>query len=193
MQAIGKTRKRIIEIADQLIYEQGFEHASFARIGEIAGISKGNFYHHFKSKDELLSAVIDYRLQNTRTMLQEWEQEGVSAADRIKCYIRIVLQNWRLIKKHGCPVGTLTNELAKLDHPAKSSAAKVFKLFRTWLGEQFAQIGKHELADSRALHVLSWSQGVATMASAFRDKKFAEQEVETICRWVDEIANTRSN
>jgi len=33
-------------------------------------ISRGNFYHHFKSKDEILDAVITARLANTRMMLE---------------------------------------------------------------------------------------------------------------------------
>src|SRR5687768_3040865 len=56
------TRQHIIESADQLFYRLGFEHTSFATIADAVQISRGNFYHHFKSKDEILSAVIRHRV-----------------------------------------------------------------------------------------------------------------------------------
>ncbi|VTZ60427.1 hypothetical protein [Sinorhizobium medicae] len=39
---------------------------------------------------------------------------------------------------HGCSVGTLCNELAKLDSLAKNDAVSLFTLFRDWLARQFA-------------------------------------------------------
>ena len=85
------TRQHIVEAADQLFYEQGFEHTSFADIAAAVGISRGNFYYHFKTKDDILDAVIDLRLANTRRMLAQWEQQGDSARDRIRCFIHILI------------------------------------------------------------------------------------------------------
>ena len=48
------TRETIVEAADDLFYRQGFEHTSFSDIAERVQISRGNFYYHFKSKDEIL-------------------------------------------------------------------------------------------------------------------------------------------
>ena len=108
------TRDQIVGEADRLFYEQGFEHTSFADIAAAVGISRGNFYHHFKTKDEILSAVIDRRLEATRALLAAWESEADdSPAARIRCFIRILIANRAKILRHGCPVGTLTAELAK--------------------------------------------------------------------------------
>ncbi|TNF20020.1 MAG: TetR/AcrR family transcriptional regulator, partial [Pseudomonadales bacterium] len=56
------TRERIVSEADRLFYERGYEHTSFADIADAVGISRGNFYYHFKSKDEILDAVIGDRM-----------------------------------------------------------------------------------------------------------------------------------
>ena len=53
------TRDHIVEAADQLFYRQGYEHTSFADIADAVHISRGNFYYHFKTKDEILDAVIN--------------------------------------------------------------------------------------------------------------------------------------
>ncbi|GAT69462.1 transcriptional regulator [Planomonospora sphaerica] len=71
------------------------------------------------------------------------------------------------IQSYGCPVGTLTTELAKPGHPSLEAAGGLFALSRTWLREQFAQLGYGEQADELAMHVLAFSQGVATLAHAF--------------------------
>jgi TetR/AcrR family transcriptional regulator, transcriptional repressor for nem operon len=181
------TRDHIVEIADQLFYQQGYEHTSFADIAEAVQISRGNFYYHFKTKDEILNAVIGLRLSNTRKMLEQWEAEGSDPADRIQNFIRILLMNRAKIMLYGCPVGTLCNELAKLDHAARTEANKVFTLFRDWLRRQFALLGHKADADVLAMQVLARSQGVATLANAFRDEKFIQREVKQMCDWLAQL------
>ncbi|MBB3013367.1 TetR/AcrR family transcriptional regulator [Cupriavidus alkaliphilus] len=182
------TRDRIVAEADKLFYERGFEHTSFADIADAVGISRGNFYHHFKSKDAILDAVIGARAARTRQMLETWDAASSSPLGRIRSFIRIVVTNQASIMRHGCPVGTLCTELAKVGHPAQPQASQLFTLFRTWLRRQFTLLGRKADADALAMHVLAFSQGVAVLAHAFHDKRFVQQEVERICAWLDGIA-----
>lgn len=55
---MGK-KQLIMERALELFAEQGFEPTSVQQITERCGISKGAFYLSFKSKDELIVALID--------------------------------------------------------------------------------------------------------------------------------------
>lgn len=178
------TREHIVEAADQLFYRQGFEHTSFAHIADAVQISRGNFYHHFKSKDEILDAVIEVRLANTRKMLDQWEIEGKHPAERIRSFINILLVNRAKIKQYGCPVGTLCTELAKLNHASQGEANALFTLFRIWLRRQFTLLGRKTDADALAMHLLARSQGVATLFNAFHDEKFVKQEVTQMYDWL---------
>ena len=184
----GEKRHQIIEAADNLFYRQGFEHTSFADISTLVNISRGNLYHHFKTKDDILNAVIKVRLDRTQQMLTDWEEQAATPEDRIKCYINILLTNWPMIRDYGCPVGTLCTELAKLNHASKAEANKVFTLFRVWLKAQFTQLGYTQDADSLAMHVLSWSQGVATLGNAFDDVQYVQQEVKKMEDWLDDLS-----
>lgn len=179
------TRDHIVEAADRLFYEKGYEHTSFADIADAVRISRGNFYYYFKTKDELLDAVIDLRLSNTRKMLDRWEAEGSEPADRIRSFIQILIMNRVKIMRYGCPVGTLCNELAKLDHGAQAEASRIFALFRDWLARQFTLLGRKADADALAMHLLARSQGIATLANAFRDEGFVRQEVAQMHGWLD--------
>jgi len=178
------TRDHIVEAADQLFYRQGYEHTSFSDIADVVHISRGNFYYHFKTKDEILDAVINARLANTRKMLEQWEIEGDQPVDRIRSFINILIANRADIKRYGCPVGTLCSELVKLNHASQGEANKLFALFRTWLRRQFTLLGCEAEADALAMHLLARSQGVATLASAFHDEKFIKQEVKQMCDWL---------
>ena len=178
------TRDHIVAAADQLFYRQGYEHTSFSDIAGAVKISRGNFYYHFKTKNEILDAVISQRLDNTRRMLQRWEDESERPADRIRSFIHILITNRLKIKRHGCPVGTLCTELAKLNHASCADANKLFTLFRVWLRRQFELLGRAADADGLALHLLARSQGVATLANAFHDNKFIDQEVKLMCEWL---------
>jgi AcrR family transcriptional regulator len=180
----ASTREQIVSAADELFYRQGYQHTSFAELAEAVGISRGNFYHHFKSKDDLLEAVIAARLQSREAMLGRWELAGKTPQARIRSFIQILIANRALIKRYGCPVGTLCAELGKLGHPAQAEANRIFTLYRTWLRAQFAAAGRAAQADALAMHLLARSQGVAALASAFHDEAFIRQEVGQLEAWL---------
>ena len=180
------TKEKIIDAADLLFYQNGFEATSFAEIAEVVDISRGNFYYHFKTKDEILDAVIQRRLNKTKLMLQDWETDAQTPSGRIKCFVRILLVNGEKIKQFGCPVGTLTTELAKLKHHSQDAANEIFSLFNDWLAHEFREMGV-EQSTQKAMHVLARSQGVATLYQALKDDDFVDNEVQQICAWVDQL------
>ncbi len=178
------TRERIVEAADLLFYQQGYEQTSFSNVAEAVGITRGNFYYHFKTKDEILDAVIGRRLASTSEMLAGWERKGDGPEDRLLCFVDMLTANRAKIMKYGCPVGTLCTELAKLEHRSRDDANKVFLLFRSWLRKQFELLGKAGQADDLAMHLLARSQGVATLANAFHDEGFIQNEVAALRDWI---------
>ena len=181
----AETRTLIVETADRLFYEAGLEATSFADIAGAVGLSRGNFYYHFKTKDQILDAVIARRIDRTRAMLDAWEEEGATPGARIRRFVDLLVANRAAIMAHGCPVGTFCEELAKLDHAALARATGLFDLFRDWLAGQFAALGRSGDADHLALHLLMRSQGVATLATAYRDEAFIRREVAAMHAWLD--------
>ncbi|MES0879489.1 TetR/AcrR family transcriptional regulator [Roseibium sp. SCP14] len=188
MRAASK-RQQIVDAADELFYSRGFSQTSFADIAAAVNISRGNFYYHFRTKDEILDAVIDKRLADRENLLGKWDETSDDPIKRIECFIKIVIVNQAKIMAYGCPVGTLTTELTKLDHASKDKANEIMALFRDWLTRQFEELGCESEAPRHALHVLSWSQGVATLAQAFKNEEFVKREVDQIVQWLVDVAN----
>ncbi|MFD2422635.1 TetR/AcrR family transcriptional regulator [Amycolatopsis pigmentata] len=54
-----ESRRRILDAAEELFAERGFERTSFVDVAERSGISRGSIPWHFKNKDGLLIAVLD--------------------------------------------------------------------------------------------------------------------------------------
>lgn len=187
MPAATTTRQQIVDAADRLFYSQGVANTSFAHVAEAVGISRGNFYHHFRSKDEILDAVIAQRLADTEAVLAAWQAAGEAPAQRLRFFVHMLIDNQAPIMAHGCPVGSLCAELAKLDHPALGAARGLFALFRDWLSNEFARAGLGREAPGLAMHLLARSQGIAVMAQTFRDPAVIAAEVLLLEAWLAEV------
>lgn len=187
------TRERIIENADRLFYEAGFEQTSFAMLAEAVGISRGNFHHHFEKKADILAAVIERRLAETTTMLARWRAAADSPAEQIGQFIDIVVTNQQDIMRFGCPVGSLNSELAKQEHPLLIESAAIFELFRAWLRDRFNELGLDSRADALALHLLAMSQGVAVLANTFKDPDFIAREANSMHEWLASVIDSETD
>lgn len=66
-----QTLEKILDISTKLFIEKGYEQTSIQDILNSLGLSKGGLYHHFKSKEEILEAVMQRRAQYIADMLEE--------------------------------------------------------------------------------------------------------------------------
>jgi AcrR family transcriptional regulator len=58
----GDTRRTLLDVATKLIADRGYRGATVGAVVARAGLSKGTFYWHFKSKEDLLLAVLEERI-----------------------------------------------------------------------------------------------------------------------------------
>lgn len=180
-------RKKIIETADALFYQQGFAHTSFSDISDALGMSKGNFYYYFKTKDDILNAVIEKRREAIRQDLAQWDNSEPDPRNRLKKYITMLTASQAMIEKYGCPLGSICTELSKLHHENLNNAAELFEVYREWLEKQFKQLGYKKEARDLSLHLLSRGQGIALITNTYSDKSFLQHEATELIRWIDNL------
>lgn len=65
------TRKKIMETTIQLFKEQGYEKTTINEICNTCGITKGTFYYHFSSKDEIAFSYYDEIFQDITSIMPE--------------------------------------------------------------------------------------------------------------------------
>jgi len=85
-----ETREKIFRAAKRILEKKGYEELSIKNICEEAGVSNGSFYHHFKTKDDLLSYYIEDQPKIDPDLLEMPDSvEGVKAGI-IQVYLNYV-------------------------------------------------------------------------------------------------------
>ena len=182
------TRNKIIAACSNLLYKKGFGEMSFSDMANASGVPRGNFYYHFKSKDEILKAVIAYRLDRMKRLLAGWQEEFSTPLDRLKRYASVPFIDRHEVAEYGCPIGSLNTELAKNHHELQKVARRQFDFFKDWLSDQFAQLRPDLDSSELAMQMLIKGQGLSVMSVAYGDEKLIEQEVERMKQWLDDLA-----
>ena len=180
-------RLQIIEATDDLLYHKGYNLMSFSDIAEASGIPRGNLNYHFKTKQEVLRGVIEHRLLQMKSMLDEWDKTIPTPLERLKRYARIPVNELGNVSQFGCPMGSLNTELGKVQSQLQSVSRMQFDLFRGWLKRQFHALAPHRDADNLTMHMLVRTQGLAVMSHIYSDQSLVKREVEGIVAWLDGI------
>src|SRR6266498_1050664 len=83
------TREAILEAASRLIHVHGYNHTSLDDVLRDSGVSKGNFYYHFKSKEELGYAILDQIIASflERTLELCFADPDGRALLQIRCFL----------------------------------------------------------------------------------------------------------
>ncbi|KAB2963373.1 TetR/AcrR family transcriptional regulator [Zoogloea sp.] len=182
-----RPRDEIVETAHRLFYEHGFGGTSLSDIARAGNLKKGNFFYYFKTKSELLIAVIDKRLAQSVALLSRLEVDAVSPSERILCFVRSQLEDDGEALPCGCSIGALCTELARMKSPALQRAREEFLLYQHWLAGQFAAMGHPEQAITLSTHLLVRIQGAAVMAQSIEDPSISAREIEGIAGWLQDL------
>jgi AcrR family transcriptional regulator len=182
-----KTRADIVDCARKLFYEHGYDGTSFTQIVDATGLFRGNIYHYFKTKDEILDAVVERYLADYRALLELWERDNSDPKARLLAFVEMVVGHKAELVEYGCPIGSLNTELGKDRRELQHMARELFELFRNWLAARFTELGHVQEADSLALHLLGRAQGIAVISHVYQDKPFLERETGRLTAWIDQL------
>lgn len=76
-------KAQIISAAEDVFTQKGFNEARMDDIADETGLSKGTLYLYFKSKDDLIIAILDRMFQREMKQMEGLDQAGLSAADAV--------------------------------------------------------------------------------------------------------------
>lgn len=65
------TRKRLLELAEQMVLAKGFSSTSIEELISGVGITKSGFFYHFKDKNDLARALLERHLEHDKALLDE--------------------------------------------------------------------------------------------------------------------------
>ncbi len=179
-------RDRLVTAARKTLHEQGVERTTLALVAAAADVPLGNVYYYFKTKNELVSAVLD-AYNDDYQMLDVMLARHRTPKARLKGLLRIWTTAPERIALFGCPIGSLCSELDKRDDDVRRHGAIVLGRLITVAQEQFAQLGRRDAHELAVALVASW-EGIALLANTLRDPSLITTEARRLERWIDSLS-----
>jgi AcrR family transcriptional regulator len=164
---------------------QGVESTTLADIAQAADVPVGNVYYYFKTKDDLVHAVIDAHAEEITTRLAGLEHHRTPKA-RLKAFVRMLTEQRELAARYGCPQGSLCSELDKRDDELSRACSLLMELPIDWAERQFRAMGRRD-ARELAVALIASYQGVSLLANTFREPELMAREGRRLERWIDSL------
>lgn len=89
-----ETVQKILEVSLKLFLEKGYEETTVLDIvNNLGGLTRGAFYHHFKSKEEVLDALGDKLFFDNNPFEKVKNEKGLNGLEKIKKVLKMQFQN----------------------------------------------------------------------------------------------------
>ena len=170
------TRLKILQAAGKLFFKHGYTATGLDRIIKEAGITKGNFYYYFKSKEALAIAVLDWYFEKTTTETKAIMQHGKTPLDTLFLALDSILSREQEQYDDGnicgCFFGNLTLEMSINSDSVRHKVHEIFSQYRGLFSQLLKQakdqqeIAKSINADEPAELILSMAEGAMILDKA---------------------------
>jgi TetR/AcrR family transcriptional repressor of nem operon len=165
---------------------QGVDKTTFVDISRVADVPVGNIYYYFKTKDDLVEAVIASHRHDIDSLLASLERHHSPQA-RLKGFVRALVSRRDTAARYGCPHGTLCSELDKRDDEVARSALSLLTPSVDWAEQQFRAMGRRDARDL-AMALVAAYQGISLLANTYREPELMQREARRLERWIDTLA-----
>ncbi len=193
-------RTKLLEAATGLIRAQGYAGTSVDEICRAAGVTKGAFFHHFRTKDDLAVAAARHWSETTSAMFAAAPYHDHSdPLARVLAYI-----DFRTALLDGAPaeftclVGTMVQEAYEANHSIRDACeASISGHARTLVADIQEAMERHGVnadwtAESLALHTQVVLQGAFILAKARGGPEIARESARHLRRYVELLFARRS-
>lgn len=131
--ADGGTASRILDSAERLVQQRGFNGFSYADVATELGVTKASLHYHFPGKAELGEALIGRYADRFSTALAEIDAGPAGARERLRAYARLYRQV--LADRRMCLCGMLAAEYATLPEAMRAAVVRFFNENEAWLAD----------------------------------------------------------
>jgi AcrR family transcriptional regulator len=168
------SRERIVERAADLFAERGIAATSLDEVLAAAGAGKGQFYHYFRSRDELAAAAVGNRCAQVVARLTQ-ALGDVSSLAGLEQALAGFINGFEQEGMPGCPIGTLATEVAGRNEDARIQAAAGFDAWERLLADalermrQRGELRPETAPDALATGLLASIEGGMVLSQARKD------------------------
>jgi len=170
------TRRRIIDAAYQLFWRSGFTRTSIDSIAARSGLTKRTLYSYFRSKDDLLAAVLaHYNELASERLRRIGDRMPAERSGMIDSFFGQIAE-WASATPRwsGSGFTRLVVELADLPgHPARAIARKAKATTENWLAERLAR-ARVPLPKARARDIMLLMEGSMALMLVHGDRSYID-------------------
>jgi len=169
-----QTRQRILATSYELFYRKGYYRIGVDEVAAAAGVTKRTLYYHFKSKDELLAAVLEFHQGLALERIRRWGDRLAGSAAQAIDSLFADLARWSTKPGwSGAGFTRLAMELADMPgHPARAVARHHKAMVEAWLAELLGRLGVGGPA-ARAREIWLLLEGANALILIHGDRSYA--------------------
>lgn len=172
--------------ACELVYRQGVERTTLADIAKAAGVRLGNVYYYFKTKDDLVAAVVQAHVDRLEAAFAELELGYGAPQARLKALVGLMAEQAVSMARFGCPYGSLCSELTKRTDGVEPLAARLMRVLLDWSEQQFRGMGRRDARDL-AVEFVAGYQGSAVLAASLGQPELLTHRTRRLEKWIDAL------
>jgi TetR/AcrR family transcriptional repressor of nem operon len=186
-------RSKLLDAALSVIRTKGYSATTVDELCAVAGVTKGAFFHHFKSKDALGVAAAEYWSETTSAMFSEAPYHAhADPLDRVLGYVafrKALLQGG--VPEFTCLVGTMVQEIYETSPTIRDACDRSISGHAATLEADIEAAMRERgmvpawTATSLALHTQAVLQGAFILAKAKGGAEIAVESVDHLIRYLD--------
>ena len=180
------TRARLVEAAQELFWNQGYEATSLGDVVKRAKANPGSLYYFFKTKEELLLGVLD---RYSELLWPAVVEPAFKAVEDPMVRIFAILEGYRqgLLRTEfarGCPIGSLALEIGETSPRARQKIVVNFDGWTGWirkcLDDAADQLPQETDRAALARFVLTVMEGAVMQARAYHSLEPFDSAIEVL-------------
>lgn len=130
VKAKGSARERILEVATDLFYRQGYRATGINEVIEKSGVAKATFYSHFPSKDDLCQASLMVLSDNEIRFVDEMIASKTKPLDRFFAVIESLAPWATSTNYRGCAFMNIAAEIPDAKSPLRKVGRRLYDQIR---------------------------------------------------------------
>jgi AcrR family transcriptional regulator len=181
---IENSKRTILNLAESLLLDKGFNGFSYAHISSELGVKNAAIHYHFPSKENLSVAVVQRYRERFKLWINNSRVKDLSYSEKLDWFFSIYT-NLRADKGKVCLVGSLESEFNSIPSGLQTEVQALHKEMLDWLRVTLTE-GREEGAFQfngepahKAALIMSTLQGGLQMARALGTKKFHDVVAQT--------------
>jgi AcrR family transcriptional regulator len=179
------TREQLLQAALQVFHHQGIANTTLEAVAKESGVPKGNIFYHFKTKDDLVAAVIAARVAELELQFATAEAEA-DPRQRLLALVRTGSHFKESLTVHGCPYASLAQDLEK-EQSSSNDGRPLLQMYIDFAERQFRLLGEGAQARALAEHFIASLQGSYLLAYGTGSQALLMRQLAYLERWLQEV------